>query len=510
MANVTTGDTLPETGCLSWIRSYHTGMFADDSPADIMDRARRSGLGLAPIDVDRLSFFDIQVLRHGHVARAKLAPVTVTGTITMAGVSDQSATRSLRAPVVTHLLLHQSGFVLLRPVIRFDQLEVEGGLQPRDLHQLERSIWTMASDLHWHLPGLDRPMRGYVRNYMNYVFLDLLARWSGERTRPARRADWATEGIHGCDRLHELTAEGVLEHPYPVSFGTEIQVALPRSPGESWDAWNERAASLAWVVMRRPGTTVDTPPPDFESDARSVAWFMDEHVSLLVRAAESGLDPELDMVDTDRGQITEFLALRRGALSNVQRATQRVLTERIAISRQQLAHWQNQVATLTDDYVLNSQSAVLLEPLKQNFANERRLRDLKDLAEQVKANLEWFQNRIVANAEWTGGLVGAAVGAAALAISLTEPVRILVARLAGTTVDTVADQYGVVLASAIMAVVGVSFVVSFSVVRRLSNRLMPLAGKKRPRLGGQRGRRRTPRPRTSTDTAASIPSPAGD
>jgi hypothetical protein len=510
MTNVIIDARLPTTGCLSWIRTYHTGAFADDAPADLVDQAQRTGLQLTSIDVDRLSFFDIQVLRHGHVARLKLPPVTVTGAVTIADAANPPSSRSLRAPVITHVLLHQSGFAVVRPIIRFDKLEIEGGLHPSALHQLERGVWSMSSRLEWHLPGLDRPMPGYVRNYMNYIFLDLLNRWSGDRTRPVQLAEWATEGMHGCDRLHELTAAGVLEHPYPVSFGTEIQVALPRATEEPWGTWNERAAALAWVVMRPPGTTVDTPPTDFESDAQSVAWFMDENVSLLVRAADSGLDPELDLVDTDRGQITEFLALRRGALSNVQRATQRVLTERIAVSRQQVAHWQNQVATLTDDYVLHSRSAVLLEPLKQNFANERRLRDLKDLAEQVKANLEWFQARIEANAEWTGGLVGAAVGAAALAISLTEPVRILVARFAGTSVDEVADQYGVVLASAILAVVLLSFAVSFSLVRSLSNRLRPSAGTKRPRLSGRRRSRRVPRQRAATDNGAAIPSSAGD
>jgi hypothetical protein len=248
--------------------------------------------------------------------------------------------------------------------------------------------------------------------------------------------------------------------------------------------WSTRAVDLAWQIMR-PDNAVDTPPRDLETDALTVSWFMDENVSLLIRTAGQP-DPDLDVIDPDRAQVLDFLALRRGALTSVQRITQLVITERAAVSREQIARWQYLVATLTDDYILHVRAARLLEPLKLGFAHERRLRDLTDLERQARANLDWFQSRIEAAGQWTGGLIGAAVGAAALAFSLAEPVRLLIAAVTGTPVDEVGDRYGLVLAGSILSVVLLSFAGSFVLVRRLSNTLRPLARRRGIRLARPR------------------------
>jgi hypothetical protein len=466
-------------GNLAWIRAYHIGVFADTAPRELFEA---SGLDLTLIDVDEQQFFDIQPLRGAQVARAKLAPVGVSGPMRLPDEHGAPQVRAFSATVNTHLLAHRSGFLLVRPTIRFDQLDVEGGLTPTALHTLERGIWAVASDLTWQVPGLE--LTGYVRNYMNYVFLDLFSRWSGDRATPARLGAWAVEGVHGCERLHELTTAGRLEHPFPVSFGTEIQVAVPLAPDESIVDWSTRAVDLAWQIMR-PDNAVDTPPRDLETDALTVSWFMDENVSLLIRTAGQP-DPDLDVIDPDRAQVLDFLALRRGALTSVQRITQLVITERAAVSREQIARWQYLVATLTDDYILHVRAARLLEPLKLGFAHERRLRDLTDLERQARANLDWFQSRIEAAGQWTGGLIGAAVGAAALAFSLAEPVRLLIAAVTGTPVDEVGDRYGLVLAGSILSVVLLSFAGSFVLVRRLSNTLRPLARRRGIRLARRR------------------------
>lgn len=443
-------------------------------------------------------FFDIQALRQGHVARAKLPPIEVTGEVALPGASGVSQSREIRANVITHLLFHQSGFVVIRPTIRFDQISAEGGITPAALHKLERAVWTMATELSWWIPELDTPLRGFARTYMNYVFLSLLVRWTRQRVRPQQVAAWAEEGMHGCERLHELTRTGVLEHPFPVSFGTDIQVVVPMLPQETPDQWNRRIAPLAWAIMRPESAAVDTPPSDIEPDALTVAWFMDEAVSLLIRA-DGAFDPELDVVDADRSQVVEFLTLRRGGLASVQRATQRVITERIAISRRQLAQWQYLVATLTDDYVLASRIGVLMEPIKESFARDRRLRDVGDLERQVRQNLDWFQARIEAAGQWTGGLIGAAVGAAALALSLAEPVRLLLAWATGASAEEVVDRYAFLLALSILVVVAISFVSSYAVVLRLSTRLKPLVGP------GSRQARRARRRRASLRRRLGVP-----
>src|SRR5690606_7179566 len=135
IANVITETRLPETGCLAWIRAYHLGTLAHEAPVDLLDRAQSSGLPLSVLDVDDRLFFDIQALRQGHVARAKLPPVEVSGPVVLPGADGVSQSRDMRAEVVTHLLLHQSGFVLIRPTIRFDRIAVAGGLTPAALHK---------------------------------------------------------------------------------------------------------------------------------------------------------------------------------------------------------------------------------------------------------------------------------------------------------------------------------------------------------------------------------------
>src|SRR4029079_791813 len=121
-----------------------------------------------------------------------------------------------------------------------------------------------------------------------------------------------------------------------------VEAVLPRHPGESTMDWSGRVAELSWPIMRPANRDQDTTPSRVEPDSTTVAWFVDENMALLIRA-DGALDPLLDVVDRDRSQITEFLALRRGALTCIQRSTQRVLTERLSISRDQLAHWQNLV-----------------------------------------------------------------------------------------------------------------------------------------------------------------------
>jgi hypothetical protein len=491
-------------GNLSWIRAYHIGVFADTPPLDLLTS---NDLGVTLLDVDEQQFFDIQPLRRGQVARGKLAPVRVTGPMRLPDAAGQGVVRHISGEVVTHLVAHRSGFLLIRPTIRFDRLQVEGGLSAPALHTLERGVWAMASDLTWQLSEIE--LRGYVRNYMNYVFLDLFTQWSGEKPSRRQLAEWSVEEKHGCERLHRLVAEGRLEHPFPVSFGTDVQVAMARRPDESIADWNARAAELAWEIMRPSTGAVDTTPLDLESDARSVAWFMDESVSLVV-CADARLDPDMDVLDPDRAQLNEFLALRRGGLTSVQRITQRVITERQGISRRQLARWQYLVATLTDDYVLHARLGRLLEPVKLSFARDPRLRDINDLERQVRSNLEWFQARIEAAGQWTGGLIGAAVGAAALAFSLTEPVRLVIGTVTSTPVAEVGDRHGPLLAGAVLAVVLLAFSLSFLLVKRLSDTLRPLARRRSVRLARPRrpvrkanGRRSPgpPAPRTPSEPA---------
>lgn len=455
------------------MRAYHTGVFSERQPQELLDSSAASGLDLIPIDADKLEFYDIQALRRRHVARAKLRrPAFLTGVVTDSSDSGELSRREITAEVATHLIAHRSGFLIIRPTIRLDRLSNAETTQVGLLHELQRAAWVGEEGFWWQVPGTSKPLPGSARNYMNWIYLSLFAAWSGRPAHPDELLQLAVEKLHGCDRLHEMFAAHDLEYPYPVSFGTEFQFVVSPRPGEAADAWERRAGALAWSVMRPASAALDVPPGDAEKDARTVCWFMEEHISLLVRSGGI-LDDTLDVVDSERVQLIEFLTLRRAALMCVQRTTQRVLTERMTVSRRQVARWQYLVATTTDDYVLDARVARLFELLNRHFTAEPRLRDPRDLERQVRSNLDWFQARMEAAAEWTGGLVGAAVGAAALALSLTEVIRIAIATVTNTKVEEVADKQGWLLAAALAVLVTISFAVTLTFVRRMANTLRP-------------------------------------
>jgi hypothetical protein len=418
-----------------------------------------AGERLSAVEHTRQGFFDIQTLRSRHAARARYAPVVhVTGSFRQDG-----RTAKFRAPVIIHLLAHASGFVCLRPTIRFEQIrpEVDCWL----LRHLERGLWQPELGLEFSIEGLAGPLTGNIRPLLNWVFLDLVTRWSGTRTDPRQLSDWASERRFGCERLHQLVAEGRLDYAYPVSFGTQLELTDRRlaRPREA----DKFAARISRLIMRGPDPDSDVEPVDVEKDSRNLWWYVEESKSLTL-SSPRGLHPDLDVIDTDRTQLLEFLTIRRAALRSVQRETQRILADGSRISRARVDGWHQIVSITTDDYVLNDRMGAIISPLRRHNSEDRRLRDLAELEQQVRANLDSFQRRLEAGGAWVSSVLGALVGAGALVIGLDSVTRSVMSRVLGVPVIDLPVRHAALLSVVTIALLVLTFIGTYALIRRAS------------------------------------------
>jgi hypothetical protein len=434
-----------------------------------------AGDRLSPIDPLRHYFFDIQALRSGQVARARyLTGIPVTGLF-----SRGDAAAEFTGPVHVHVLVHVSGFVCLRATIRLGQLHP----QPADrwlLTHLERSLWDAKVTLNFDVPGTARPLTGYARTLLNWVFLDLITRWAGVPADPEQLAEWAVEGPVGCERLHQLAKEGRIDFPFPVSFGTQFEIAESRLASLPPRKADELAARLADEVLRGNRSRSDVPPSDIEHDADHIWWYVEENQALTLTGT-SRIDPDLDVIDTDRTQLLECLTIRRGALRSVQRETQRILSTGSKISKARIETWYQILATTTDDYVLDDRIGQLIKPLRAHDTADRRLRDLAQLEVQVRGNLESFERRLETTGAWVSSVIGALVGAGALVIGLNSVTLSVLSRLLSVPAAEVSTRDGALLSAVTVALLAVSFFASYAVMRRASATLQTrLEGRRRP------------------------------
>ena len=185
-------------------------------------------------------------------------------------------------------------------------------------------------------------------------------------------------------------------------------------------------------------------------------------------SAPRAVDSDLDVIDTDRTQLLEFLTIRRAALRSVQRETQRILVAAGKVSRGRVEAWHEIVATTTDDYVLDDRVGKLMTVLRRHNAENRRLRDLAELEAQVRANLESFQRRLESSGAWISSLLGALVSAGALVIGLDSVTRSVLARLIGTPTAQLPVQRPALLSVVTIALLAVTFAGTYALIRRAS------------------------------------------
>ncbi|WP_214110703.1 hypothetical protein [Acrocarpospora catenulata] len=448
---------------MSWFRGYDLGVLSDIPPPELLAAGMRQDA--EPYDVSANTFYDLQSRRLGHFARVRLAPIPFDGVLRL-----PQGDQPVSGKVSIHILAHASGFVVIRPTLLAQHATLPRAAGADLLHQFDRAFWVYDYPLAWHVPDSPGPVTGGVRSLMNWVYLDLTERVRGRTGSPLHT--WAVEGMKGCDRLHEMAARGEIAYPFPVSFGPQIELVLPRLDRLVTEDPVRHARAVAQALLYPGDQTIPPNPVGSNQLDPDVWWFLSESRALLL-SSTGQVDPCHDTVDADRTQLMEFLALRRTTLMCVQRDTQRVLTERRSVSRAQVERWQHIVASTSDDYVLDSRIGQLLAPLLRHNLDDVRVRDLTGLETQVRQNLAWFQQRMDTLSEWTGGLVGAAVGAAAMVLSLQEVVKVLLARATGVEVEKVLNHHGAVFAVIMFGLVCASFLLSLAGIRLVTSRLRP-------------------------------------
>jgi hypothetical protein len=471
IANVIIQGNCTSSGSVSWFRAYHVGLLLPDVPSFVM--SGQASERLRAIDPIQQNFFDIQVLRSRHIARARYTPsVRVTGQLSRGGRLGE-----FESTVNIHILAHTSGFVCIRPTIRFDQLgtTVDGSL----LRHLERGLWDRGLNLKFHISELGQPLVGNLRSLLNWVFFDLITRWSGQSADPRQLMAWAPEQATGCQRLHQLVAEGRLDYAYPVSFGMQTELTDHRLSGWGSRKTDKFAAQVSREVLRGLATSGDVLPVVVEKDCRKVWWYVEENQALTLAVPRS-IDPELDVVDADRTQLLEFLTIRRAALRSVQRETQRILADGSNISRVRVNAWYQIVTSTTDDYVLHDRIGQLITPLRRHYAEDRRLRELAKLEEQVCTNLDSFQRRLEASGAWISSVLGALVGAGALVIGLDSVTRSVLARVLDVPVGDLPIHHAALLSTVTVSLLALTFFVTYTLIRHASQSL-------KMRFGARRG-----------------------
>ncbi|WP_109507715.1 hypothetical protein [Nocardioides speluncae] len=434
---------------VSWFRAYDLGDLAIRQPREVLasgqpPEARNRDLALNEC-------FDVQALRQGHAARALLRHVEVTG---LPGLDPGVTGR-----VAVHGLVHASGFLGLRPTVVSSTLSAEVSDVRTLLAALDQAFWNLDQPLSWHV-GEGTSFVGGVRALMNWVFLDIYERAHGRTPTSGQLSSWASEGQHGCERLHELTVQRRLHFPYPVSFGTQFEVVAP-------DISGPQRRLLARALLHPEQPAADIAPMNLAGTA-AAQWYLTENHALTL-ATHGEVSPTLDVIGVDRTQLLEALTIRRGALRGVQRDTQRVLTERRRVSLDKVDRWHHVVASTTDNYVLHDRLARLIEPVRRHNVEQILIRDIGDLERQVRDNLAWFQGRIDARSDWTSALVGASVGTAAMVLSLQEPIKALIGRTAGGTPEQAVADHAVIFVVVVVALMIVSFVGSAWLIRRLTD-----------------------------------------
>jgi hypothetical protein len=462
---VITREQIPSRWTISWFRAYDLGNLANLPPAEILKSGARAGNTFP--DTDAQAFFDIQALRRGHVARMRLAPIRFDGVVRLA-----DGDRPIYGDVDIHVLAHASGFVVIRPTLRAEAVHLpRGGYGVDMLKQLERAFWITEYPLNWHVNEAHDPLPGGGRCLMNWVFLDLYERACQSESTTGTIIKWANEGIQGCDRLHHMRDEGLLAYPFPVSFGTQYEL-IGSAATLSMLAGDQE--TLAQELFGHDDKAPRPRPIDLGPGVQEGWWYLSENHALTL-AEGLPIDVTMDVYNPDRTQLLEFLTLRRGVLRCIQRDTQQVLTERLAVSRYQVERWQHMVASTTDNYVLHDRIGMLIEPVRRHINEMVEIRDLGDLEKQVRDNLIWFQDRIDTLAEWTGGLIGAAVGTAAMVLSLQEPVKGLLGQVTGEPADEVVNNDALLFSGVMVMLMALSFVLCMLGIRMFTRRLRPFA-----------------------------------
>jgi hypothetical protein len=397
--------------------------------------------------------------------------------------------RVLRGPATLSLLFWHVGYFCLR-------LTLEGltgphaQVDPSVVHLLHAAEHEDASTLvvRGAIDGHDIALTGNVRRVFDWFGAYVHEVLSG-RTPDLRDLDtWSAGPEAGLHRRETYVRRRELSIVYPSTFGSHAELCwadpadIPGRPAE----WGP-----ALIAEVRDG---ERHAYDIDEASDTRWWLLSEFQTVLIRGGATGLHPDIRALDVDRLQMVEYLALRRGALSGIQRQTQLAAAERRPVARREVADWTWFLGAVTDDYVIGGWSASLLEQIKRLLRNSSSLRDVFELEDQVRRNVEVFQSRLDAESDRTGLMLAVFFGIVA-ATSLLPLAQAVYSNVSGVSLTDfgsfpVTHYTAFLLLSALLLVV----VGGVAVTLLVRNRYLrpPQSGRRRPRLTRRRAERRIP------------------
>jgi hypothetical protein len=323
-------------------------------------------------------FWDVQVLRRAHVVRV----------ISTRAIQCCHPTTGEWMAVDTHLLLHVAGLALIR--LTLHPGPADGDITMSQLVDYSDAVWR-DKQLTWRINVVEEQMEldADVRRAMDLVMLPMNERFCGRAPDVAELSQLQTAEARS-QWLDQRVEAGESLSAYPVTFGTAYELVWTSQAAQHQAL--ESVAELAYGTKKpfEDGSFLKPADAGYAHD-----WFVGENRSVLALAGLRERTP-IGTFDSLRTQTLEYLTLQRAALRTVQRATQVTITERRPINRKQLQQWQRLVASMTDEYVLHDQVAMLFRPLRKHMTDNALVRDPATLEAQVRQNLETFQDVISA------------------------------------------------------------------------------------------------------------------
>lgn len=449
---------------VSWMRAYHTRTGLD--AASIIQAlgpsegaAGPSGQSMLTFeesdDLD-LEFFDLQALRSRAFATGVGAPFHVV------------AANGIELHPRPYLLAHSSGFLSIRFTadLRQDPRIQRDG--PRALASLERAPW-VGQEMRWEVGGTS--FTSSLRGAQNFVFFNVIERLLDRPVDLDELAAAAEEERLGNERINRLCRDNEMSHPFPVTFGTHIELdrAAHPTPEDEHTCFRDILSEAIEVGAL---------PPEAHADAHvwerpTGSWYLLENQSLLFR---DGSEPStLGVHDPQLVQLLEFLLLRRASLRSIQRDTQRILTSGSDVSRRRIDEWRLLLATTTDDYVLHDQVSHALLPAKEHLRTSPLVRDLATLEDQVRTNIDSFQARIDLASQSASTIIGSLFAVVAVVIGFGSVLKTAASSLLGTTSVDLPAEFPWLNSGIDITVSFAAFAVTWVIIKRAGERLPGLS-----------------------------------
>lgn len=363
--------------------------------------------------------------------------------------------------VTSSLMIHVSGFVVLSLTAQSDDHSTIDGLAGWTARQ-ERALWE-PTQRQWRFASGSESIdfTASVRGCLNFLFLLVHESLGGRSTPLGELINFVNDGPLGNDHLMALCRQQEISYPFPVSFGTHVEVI----DVSLYEGENARSDFLR-QAMRRAHLSSTMAYAGRVPGRRERPWFFLENQSVVF----SPRDPDPREL-ADRIHVIQFVTLRRAAMRSVQRDTQRILSGGLSVSRRRIDEWRLILATTNDKYVLHDRISEYIRPLYLHMSESEGMRDPAELEDQVRRNIDSFQSRLDSASQNVSTVVGALFAVVAAVIGLGSATKILASQALGVPrrdFDELRPWLSIVIDVGVMAL---AFAVTWYFIRRAGERL---------------------------------------